>query len=508
MLLPEVGRTARVLAAAQPATSVRTHIRGSSLLLVGRQIALLLSLAVQVLTVRYLAKAEYGAFAYALAIITPGANLLALGLGRALGRFLPIYLERGDHAKVVGAIVLSVGTVLALGSVAVLSVFGLRSVLIQSAGADPLAVSLLLILIALCPIQALELLFSNLLAVFAGARAIFFRRHVLGPCLKLAAVLLLIGARADVRHLAAGYLVASALGGAASAVLLTRILYAKGLLRRCHLRSASVPWKEVFGFGLPLLSFDVVLALRNFITVLFLQYFHALEAVAMFRAVVPIARLNEVVNESFRLLFTPAASRFFARDDRVSIEDLYWQTAAWVTLLSFPLFAVTFCLAEPLSVFLFGQAYAGAGRILAILSVGYFFHSAIGPNTLTLRVFGSVRSIVGIDLITAAIALVITGLLVQPYGTAGAALAMGGTLVIQSVLYQWGLSRITGISALPVRYRRAYLTVLLTVLGLEVVKGLVSVPLATGLGMAAIASALVFWLNRDVLDIQRTFPEI
>jgi hypothetical protein len=26
--------------------------------------------------------------------------------------------------------------------------------------------------------------------------------------------------------------------------------------------------------------------------------------------------------------------------------------------------------------------------------------------------------------------------------------------------------------------------------------------------MAAIASALVLWLNRDVLDIQRTFPEI
>jgi hypothetical protein len=36
----------------------------------------------------------------------------------------------------------------------------------------------------------------------------------------------------------------------------------------------------------------------------------------------------------------------------------------------------------------------------------------------------------------------------------------------------------------------------------------VTVPLVPGLGLASIASLLVFWLNRDLLDIQRTFPEI
>ncbi len=488
------------------AASVRTHIRGSSLLLVGRQISLVLNLVVQVLTVRYLAKADYGAFAYALAFVTPGANVIALGLGRALSRFVPIYQEREEHAKVVGAIVLSVGTVLALGTVAILSVVGLRNVLLQKA--NPLAVTLLVILIALCPAQALETLFSNLLAVFAGARAIFFRRYVLGPSLKLAVVSLLIWAHADVRFLAVGYLVAGFLGTATSALLLTQIFHARGLLRRSLFRSMSMPWREVFGFSLPLLSFDVVLALRSFVTVLFLQYFHSLEAVAVFRAVLPVAQLNAVVGESFRLLFTPVAARFFARDDGLAMEKLYWQTAAWVSLLSFPVFAVTFFVAEPLAVFLFGQAYAGAGSALAILSLSYFFNAAVGFNTLTLRVFGNVRSIVGIDLATAAVSLVLTALLVVPYGAVGGALAMGGALVIQNVLYQWVLSRVTGISALPARYRRVYSTIVITALSLKVVAALVSVSLVTGLVLAAIASGLVFWLNRDLLDIQKTFPEI
>jgi O-antigen/teichoic acid export membrane protein len=488
--------------------SVRTHIRGSSLLLIGRQVSLLLNLAVQVLTVRYLAKAEYGAFAYALAFVAPGANVIALGLGRAMSRFLPIYEEREEHAKLVGAIALSIGTILVLGAVVSLSIFGLRSIIVQSGAANPLAVSLLVILVVLCPTQALENLFSGLLAVFAGARAIFFRRHILGPCLKLAAVVLLVAAHADVRFLAFGYVISGILGVAASAVLLFRILRDRGLLRRVNFQTTEVPWKEVFGFSLPLLSFDLVLALRNFITVVILQYFHSLEAVAIFRAVLPIARLNEVVTESFRLLFTPAAARFFARDDRASMEELYWQTAAWVALLSFPLFAVTFFLAEPLSVFLFGQPYAGAGKVLAILSLGYFFHAAMGFNTLTLRVFGSVRSIVSIDLLTASVSLMLTAVVVPLYGAVGAALAMGGTLVIQNVLYQWVLARVTGISALPVGYRRAYSSVLMTVLGLQVIEVFLDVPLMTGLVLSAIASTLVFWLNRDLLDVRRTFPEI
>jgi hypothetical protein len=46
------------------------------------------------------------------------------------------------------------------------------------------------------------------------------------------------------------------------------------------------------------------------------------------------------------------------------------------------------------------------------------------------------------------------------------------------------------------------------VLGLQVVEVAFDLALIPGLALAAIGSALVFWINRDLLDIQRTFPEI
>ena len=70
---------------------------------------------------------------------------------------------------------------------------------------------LLLILISLVPVQALDNLFQGMVAIFVGARAIFFRRYVLGPGLKLTAVLLVLSIQGSVQLLAACYLVAGIL---------------------------------------------------------------------------------------------------------------------------------------------------------------------------------------------------------------------------------------------------------------------------------------------------------
>ena len=56
------------------ATATKQHIRGSSLLLAGRILSLGLNLGVQVLLIRYLAKTDYGAFAYAIALVSMGAS--------------------------------------------------------------------------------------------------------------------------------------------------------------------------------------------------------------------------------------------------------------------------------------------------------------------------------------------------------------------------------------------------------------------------------------------------
>src|SRR5690606_25472126 len=94
----------------------------------------------------------------------------------------------------------------------VLLVWGLRGLVSGALLDDPALEPLLLILVFLAPIQALDNLFQSLLAVFVRPKAIFVRRHVLGPLFRLVVVLLLIAADGGARFLAAGYVIAGALG--------------------------------------------------------------------------------------------------------------------------------------------------------------------------------------------------------------------------------------------------------------------------------------------------------
>ena len=110
-VLQRVGSTVMSVLPASNAES-RLQIRGSLLLLSGKILALFLNLVTQVLTVRYLVKADYGAFAFAVSAVELAACFSMLGLNKACSRFVAIFHERGDLERALGTLVMLVATVL------------------------------------------------------------------------------------------------------------------------------------------------------------------------------------------------------------------------------------------------------------------------------------------------------------------------------------------------------------------------------------------------------------
>jgi O-antigen/teichoic acid export membrane protein len=499
-----------IVAAASAASqrdTTKKHIRGSSLLLVGRLLSLVINLAVQVLMVRYLSKSDYGAFAYALSIASLGSSLAVFGLDKSITRFIPIYQEQGDYNKLFGTIVMMVGSILSLGLAIVLVFHGLHGVIAQSFISDQQAVSLLLILIVLAPIDALDSLLVGMFAIFASPRAIFFRRHVLGPGLKLSAVLLLVLGQSDVYFLAGGYLAAGILGLIINLVMLFRVLGNRGLFQHFNFRAVEMPAQAVFGFTIPLLTADLVFVLTSSLVIMLLEYFGNTTDVATFRAVVPVARLNLVVIQSFKFLFTPLAARMFARDDQPGINDLYWQSATWIAVISFPIFVMTFSLAWPLTILLFGVRYEKSAIILVLLALGHYFNAALGFNGMTLRVLGKVRYTFIVSFLTLVIGLGLNLLLIPSYGAVGAAIGTCGTLIAQNIFYQAGLLN-TGINLFEWRYLKVYLSIMLGALGLLLVQLTTSAPIYGDFALAVLVSLGVIVINRKLLNIEQTFPEL
>jgi O-antigen/teichoic acid export membrane protein len=485
----------------------RAQIRGSSLLLVGRVIGLGLDFATQVLIVRYLSKTEYGAFAVALSVVAIGTTICLLGLERTVGRFAPIYHEKGDYGRMWGTLGVVIGTVVGMGFAVVLGAYAFQG-LLGGFVDNGLALSILLLMIVLAPIQALDSLLISLFATFGSARSIFFRRYVVAPVLQLGIVAALIARHSSVQTLALGYVVAAALGLVVYSFVLLRMLHMQGLIKELRRETLRFPTREIFTFSVPLLTSDLAMVLRGSLTVVLIQILSTTSQVAEFRAVMPVAIQNLFVATSFRFIFTPGAARHYARGDRVALNDLYWQTAAWIAILAFPLFALCIGFPEQLSVLLFGDDYRASGVILGILCLGYYVNGSMGFNALTLRVFNRVRFLALTDLSTAALNLVLAVVLIQQFGAVGAAVATSGTFILQNFIYQWGLRSQTWVHGLDRRYVRPYASIIIGAIVIVAISQIVRPPFLVGIVVVGVVSSLVFAINRHSLQIVDTYPEL
>ncbi len=490
----------------QPDDATVKQVRGSALLLTGRAISRFVNGAAQILLARALTKGDYGAFAYGLAVASFSEIFATLGLTRVITRFVPVYEERGELGKAVGTIVFVFGTIVSLGLTTVVLVNALSGSIDHLLVHDRRTIELLAILIALTPIEALNHTTDGVLAVMGRPGAIFFRKHVFSPVLRVGVVAILISRGADVTALAVGYVGVGVVGLLAYAWALVRSVRELGL-PFADWRKIQIPFRELGAFALPLLGTGLVGVLLEASDVFILGKLSGTAAVADIRAVRPLARFVQTFLLSFTLLFTTLTARLYARGDRKELNDLYWRTACWITLLSFPIFAVTFVFSAPLTTTLYGSRYAASAPILAVLALGYFVNGSLGLNAQVLSVFRYLRYLVVVNVVVLVAAVTSMVLLAPGYGALGAAYAKAGALILTNLLLQAGL-RHTGVKLFDARFSTVYLAIAVAIFGLWVFNSVVAPPLFVGVVVTGAVSIVLLIATRGSLQIGAVFPEI
>jgi O-antigen/teichoic acid export membrane protein len=485
----------------------RSQVRGSAWLLGGQVFGVLVNLGAQILIVRHLSKAGFGAFAFALSVVAVGEVLATLGLRRGVSRFVPMHLERSRPAAAAGVLAFGVAAVGLIGVVLVAVVVALRDTI--AASVDHRDASLVLaVLIAIVPVTALENMLDAVFAIFGRARLIAVRSYVYIPLIRLALVIGLIAGDGGVVLLAAGWVAAGALGVLAYVVVLTGVLRGNGLLQHMRRGRLELPARELLAFTAPMFTQDLAAVLTFAAPTLLLGVLAGAEDVADLRTVAPIALTMLYVRTSFALLFVPSAARLHARGDATGLHRLYWRAALWTSMFSLPVLLVAVPFAEPLTVFLFGDRYAGAAPVLAALVLGLFVSLALGPNLDLLGVYGRVRFVALSNLVAIAATIGLAAVLVALEGTMGAAIAIGASLAAVSLWWQVALARLTDVGPVGPGLLRFLAVTALACAALLGVRALADPPLAVGVVLALACTLGVLVYTREGLSFSETFPEL
>ena len=366
---------------------------------------------------------------------------------------------------------------------------------------------MVLILAVLAPIQSLDSICVRTLACVSEPRRIFIRKYVLGPALRVAAVGAAYVLGGSSETLAYAYL-ASGIAGLAFCLHVTlRELRVHGVLP-LPLRQWRVPWRPLLGFSLPLISTDVVSITLTGVTTVALMSAGGESAVAGMRAVVPAAELNLLVLQSFTLLFMPGATRALSCDGRAGLAEHHWQSAAWVMVLSFPLFALTFAMAPAVVPLVFGAAYADSAILLAILAVGHYAEVLLSFNAQTLQVLNHTRAIFWTNLLMAGLGVGLALALCPTLGALGAVIAIttartGGALARHVCLVSSGVLGATPSGQQLIWFKISLVSVLVALLGWWWQPHLLLQLVLIGL----LSLGLLRSTARS-LDVTRSFPEI
>ena len=502
---PNLARTSKD----QMTAATVAQVRGSGVLLVGRVFALLSSGAVQVLLVRYLTKNDFGEFALGLAVAAIVQRLVSIGHGQCSARFLALYDEARDYDRFYGLLFMVAGavlsTALALLGMGLLFRAPLTALL---AHGDGRAMTLILLLVFYGATEALDDLLGNAFAVCSRPGAIFWRKYVLAPGVRLGVALAVVLLSGGVVVLAIGFLITGVLGVALYIWLLILALRARGLLAHFQVSHIRLPIRQVFGFGLPLVSIEIYNLALNSLGVLLLSVLDGPSAVADLRAVVPLAALNQMVIYTFTTLYNPLATRLAARRDLAAASGAYWQTATWLAVLSFPVLALTAPLARPVTTGLLGAQYTGSAPTLAMLSIGFYANAAFGFNIATLVAFGRVRYLMGVNLACAVVCALLDIALIPPLGALGVGVATSLTVLLQNVLAQAGLRAAAGIRFLEPRYAVTPLTVVGATGGLWILQRALSPGVPLALLLTGGAFLLLLAVNHRRLQVSTAFPEL
>lgn len=488
-------------------SATQEHIRGSSMLLLGRVMAYGLEFAAQVLVVRYLSKADFGAFAYALSIVVALKSIAVLELPNTLARFIPVYREQRAYGRLVGSVALATGVIGGLGGVMALALYVVLGHLGMMPIDDPQTLALLVILGLMIPLEGLDALLTTILATMAGAAQIAVRQ-VISPAFKIVVVLAMMWSGSGVAFLALGYVATSIFNVLIYAWFLRAVLARQSWLKDWSPRQLAIPFREIFGFSLPLLTSTVVWMLMESSDAVLLGYFQGSESVANFRAVLPIPKVLATLTLVFAVLYTPIAARLYVRGQHDDVAALYSRVALWMTVVTFPIFALGFGFSKAVTIGLYGPRYDDSSLVLAILSVGYYFFALTGFNGLTLKIYKKLRYAVGVDIAAALLNVVVNLLLIPQWGAVGAAVGTAGTMIVHNALKQYGLWRYLGINLFTAPHVRVYGALFLVSLVLLVLGTVLPPSLWVAIPIATLASLLILWIVRHDLEIEATFPEV
>lgn len=366
-----------------------------------------------------------GVFAFGMVIMKGGGVLARVGLDNAAKKYIPIYRERDDPARVSGTVILCLGTPFIVGTVLAAALYFGQDVIQRFTGAAFHA-SMPLFILGI-PLVAVMMVGVN--ATY-GLKETKYSVYIRDFGQSVAALVLMAVAAfvvSDLTLLVAGYLLSIVVG-----ILLAIFFLRYESTLRFDIRPVF-EYHKIFAFSIPLTLVASIQYLVSWTDILVLGVFVPSESVGWYQAAFQTSVLLIVVLQSMNGVFPSIAAGLHESGDYEQLNRVYTVVTKWVTYLT--VLGLIFVLVYSKQILsIFGTTVPSAQKSLVILAVGQTVAAVVGPTGYLLMMTGYERLQILNTTITAVLNLVLNLVLIQAYGIVGAAVATAASFTVLNLL--------------------------------------------------------------------------
>jgi len=417
--------------------SLKKMAVGTSIVLIGTIVSMFFEFLSRILIIRSTSTAEYGIFALALVILNIAVIAATLGLQNGATRQIAYYRGRGDLSRVYSTVVTSLELTAVAGIVCGIVMYAAAGLLADVLSMPQLGSVVRIFAIGVPFFAATRML----MAVYRGFDSVKERVYfndLMQFSLRIVLLAVVVYLGLSFGWVLFAYLVP---------IVVTGILFAGYTLRRFPAAKASfvpVRW-ELLVLSLPLLINGVLNLFMTWTDTLMLGYYKTAEIVGLYNGAVPVAQMISVILMSTTFMYVPIISKLYSKGKMVEMRRSYAVLTKWVFSATLPGFFLVFLFPSAVLTVLFGAEYSASAAALQILALGFFVHTFLGPNGMTMIALGKTRILMWFSGISVIVNVVLNVLLIPQFGMAGAAVASVATLTAANVLTSLKIYQYSGI---------------------------------------------------------------
>ncbi len=424
--MPDPRDSERTAGAAENDREILGMARGGGLNLIGAVISQLSLLAITVVLVRQLGRADVGLYAQAFAFLVLLGLLSLSGFRAGLTRFVAVHLVDENLGAVRGTVRIGV-TVSTVGALALgAALYAIAPWLVHAAFNDGRLVMPLRYVAMTLPLATFT---DAALAATQGYRTMrpyAFVGLIFEPLIRFGLTVALVVAGFGLEGAMTALLLSNLAGAVAAGVALRRLLRPATGRPRYLVR-------ELLGFSM--VSWLASLASSGLVwaDTILLGIFLSSGQVGIYSVSTRLVMLATLVVPPINASFAPQIANLYHRGRTESLARTYGVATSWIVRLALPAFVALFAFPHDL-LRLFGPAYVVGASVTMILAAGKLVDSATGPCGLMLNQSGR-PMLSAIDNIGALVLNIGLNLwLIPRYGILGSAIAWAISLTVVNVV--------------------------------------------------------------------------